>query len=229
MDWLERLGAELASDHGAVAVMLYGSWARGDARPESDVDVRILVPAREAPRASRDARRVTGPGGRAIDLDGWLHPCDPRDPAASFDARTNPGLFSLRGCRALFDPTGCVPAILDRLERVWIEGPAPVGEDEREANRVWAQRMLRRILEPREGREITAGWRRAELFTVLLPYAFRLRRWWYPGPEPALAELELRAPELHRAFAAALRPDAGAEQLRALVSGVLETGASRNP
>lgn len=218
--WLERIGESLARDHGAFAVLLYGSYARGNPRPESDLDVMILVPStREGPPPrSRDARRIDGPDGRAIDLDGWIRSCDPADPAASFDGRANPGLMCLRGGRALFDPTGCVPVILEELERTHAQGPVPVSEDEREAIRRWGRRMLRRILEPRSGREIAAAWRRAELLAVLLPDAYRLRGWWYPGPEPALAELEVRAPELARAFTAALRPDATGRELTALVS-----------
>ena len=219
-DWLDALGAELANEHGAFAVLLYGSHARGNARPESDIDVMFLVPpdSGAAARRSRDARRVAGPDGTHRDLDGWLRDCDPADPASSFDARRDPGLLRLRGARALFDPTGCVPAILGAVERVYGEGTEPVGEDEREAMRVWGQRMLRRILEPRPGRENAAAWRRAELVTVLLPDAYRLRGWWYPGPEPALAELEQREPALAHAFAAALRPDASAAELVALVT-----------
>lgn len=223
MDWLQRLGEDLARDHGALAVLLYGSHARGDARPESDVDVMILVSRDAGPTASRDARRVPGPGGNMVDLDGWLRSCDPADPAASLDLRTNPGLLCLRGGRALFDPTGCVPHILESLERAHAAGPEPVGADEREAIRLWGQRMLRRILEPREGREVAAAWRRAELLTIVLPDAYRLRGWWYPGPEPALAELQAREPALFRAIVAALRPDAAADELTSLVAIALRS------
>ncbi len=222
MDWLERLGEQLAREHEAFAVVLYGSHARGNARAESDIDVMILVPAGREGQASRDARRVQAPDGRTLDLDGWLRPCDPADSVASFDGRANPGLMCLRGGRALFDSTACVPTILAALERTWDEGPAPVGADEREAIRVWGDRMLRRILEPRPGREVAAAWRRAELLTELLPDAYRLRGWWYPGPDPALAELGQRAPDLHQAFVAALRPDATAAELRSLVGLAIE-------
>jgi uncharacterized protein len=49
-----RLSAFFAADpHGAVAVYLFGSAARGDARPDSDVDVAILR-SREPPRKLED-------------------------------------------------------------------------------------------------------------------------------------------------------------------------------
>ncbi|MBI4278458.1 MAG: nucleotidyltransferase domain-containing protein [Armatimonadetes bacterium] len=43
--WLDRLGAELFStlQPFAHAVVLYGSWARGDAREHSDVDLLVVT------------------------------------------------------------------------------------------------------------------------------------------------------------------------------------------
>lgn len=42
MEWLEKLGRDLALEHGAVAVLLYGSYARGTERSECDVDLFFL-------------------------------------------------------------------------------------------------------------------------------------------------------------------------------------------
>ena len=222
LEWLERLGRDLALEHDAFAVILYGSHARGAARQESDVDVLILVPPDDrAGRPSRDVRKVRRPDGHEVDLDGWLRVVDPADPVAAFDLRADPGHLCLLGGRALFDPGAVVPPILGELERVHGEGPAPVPDDEREAIRVWSARMLRRIAAPKEGRAAIAAWRRAELFTVLLPEAFRLRRWWYPGPERAFAELDRLDPALARCFAVALEPDATLTDLEALTSLVV--------
>lgn len=69
MDWIEALGDTLARDHGAVAVILYGSRARGAERPESDVDLLLLVPDDAPPAATRDARRVVSPDGVEVDVD----------------------------------------------------------------------------------------------------------------------------------------------------------------
>jgi len=209
--WLDALGAELARDHGAVAVLLYGSRARGAARPESDVDLLVLVPDDRAPGAKRDTRRATTPDGREVDVDAWIQKVgDVADP------RRDPSLLRLRGGRALVDRPGVVPPLLAALDALAAGSPDPLSDDERQALVVWADRMLRRVANVEAGP--IAAWRRAELLVELLPDCYRLRRWWYPGPEPALRELAARAPTLHAAFVRALAPDATVAELASLVA-----------
>lgn len=227
MTWLERLGEALARDHGALAVLLYGSHARGAARPESDVDVVILVPRRDGANAddgdarTRDARQVPGPDGRPVDVDGWIYTWDPDHPAGGLDARKDPSLLRLRGGRALWDPDGRLPPVFAALDAQYAEGPTPLASDHREALERWSERMLRRVLDPDPARAVAAAWRRAELIVEILPDVFYVRGWWYPGPEPGLALLAERAPGIHTAFAAALAPNAGRAELEALVRACL--------
>jgi len=44
-EWLEHLGRSVLSvaPKQIMSVVLYGSWARGDARPDSDVDLLVIV------------------------------------------------------------------------------------------------------------------------------------------------------------------------------------------
>lgn len=185
-------------------------------RPESDIDVLVIV-ADEGARATRDARRVPGPDGVAVDLDAWI------EPRAALDPKRDPGILRIRGGRALVDPEGIVPGLFAALDAHHAAGPEALPEDERRALAVWAQRMLNRIANPAPAYRAVAAWRRAELLTQLLPDAFRLRRWWYEGPEPALAELARRAPKLYEAYVAALAPNAPYEALARLVSIVMDT------
>lgn len=58
--WLESLGTEVltALDRIADAVILYGSWARGQAEPISDVDLLVVI---RAARMKAQAERVLEP------------------------------------------------------------------------------------------------------------------------------------------------------------------------
>lgn len=197
-----------------MAVILYGSRAAGRERPESDVDLLLLA---EAPERTRDTRRVVTDVG-AVDVDGWIY-------GLTLDADADPGLMRLRGGRALYDPEGHAARLLAHVEAIWARGPKPVPDDERVALRVWGQRMLARIA-GRDSADVavaaTARWRQAELVVELLADIYLLRGWWYPGPDPALRELATRAPELHRAYVAALAPDASLTTIGALVTLVME-------
>ncbi|MGH7449519.1 MAG: TaqI-like C-terminal specificity domain-containing protein, partial [Longimicrobiales bacterium] len=66
---IRELGARIGEIEGIEKVMLIGSWARGDARPDSDVDL-LVVDAPDGDRSRRyvDVRMHIGHHARAIDL-----------------------------------------------------------------------------------------------------------------------------------------------------------------
>jgi uncharacterized protein len=59
-----RMVATIARKHGAVRASLFGSFARGDARPDSDLDVLVeMEPGRsllDLVRLERELREVLG-------------------------------------------------------------------------------------------------------------------------------------------------------------------------
>jgi hypothetical protein len=50
------------------AVWLFGSRARGNARPDSDVDLLVVVPDGQPTDIDRQLVRATAPGGVAVDI-----------------------------------------------------------------------------------------------------------------------------------------------------------------
>jgi len=56
-DRLQRLAQRFAADAAVAAAYLYGSRARGDARPGSDVDLAVILDAKRSP-AERWRRRL---------------------------------------------------------------------------------------------------------------------------------------------------------------------------
>lgn len=58
-DIVERISHEVHKMHPRVETILYGSEARGDARPDSDIDLLVLVDAENVDYAEKD--RIIAP------------------------------------------------------------------------------------------------------------------------------------------------------------------------
>ena len=183
-------------------VLLYGSFARGDATPESDIDVAGFA---DVPATRRDARRIEG-----LFLDAFVYPTE--------CATAPPGdeLRKLRGAQVLLDERGLAGPLLAALDALEDAPPLPLEDDARRTLRVWAHKMLARIARD----DLEAHYRRHWLLMQLLEDHFALEGRWYPGPKRALAALAAHQPALHAAFAAALHPAADLRAIAALVEGV---------
>jgi uncharacterized protein len=200
---LADLITDLRGRHGIHTAILYGSHARGDATPESDIDIATF--SDDVTEITRDARLWND-----VYLDGFVYP------TAVLLAPPDAELTKLCGGKLLLDERGLAGALIERvdaLERL----PAPVlSEPEQRMRRMWARKMLARI---RRG-DVEAHYRFHWLLYQLLEDHFTLRARKYPGPKLALRELELREPATFAAFARALAPGAPLDALDALVDVV---------
>lgn len=73
--FLETVVAKLAMAYRPKAIYLFGSQARGKVRPDSDIDLLMVVEdsADRTRRNSHLAYRVLRPLGRAVDVLIWRH------------------------------------------------------------------------------------------------------------------------------------------------------------
>ena len=198
---LAALVAELVAAHGVHTIILYGSYARGDQTPESDVDVAGFA---DVERTLRDARRWRG-----TYLDGFVYP-------TALATAPTPSMVGMCGGRALLDERGLAAPLLARLAAMDAEPPPPLTDDDAQMRRVWAHKMLARL----QRGDVEANYRRHWLLFQLLEDHFALRAESYRGPKLALAELARRAPATFALFAAALAPDAPIAAIAALVDDV---------
>lgn len=203
MDDLGALIDDLRRRHAGHTILLYGSHARGDATPDSDVDVASYTDATPAPR--RDARRW-----RDTYVDGFVYPTATLTAPADVDA------LRLRGARILVDERGLARPYLAALEALHARGPAPLSADDAQMRRAWAHKTLARIARG----DAEAHYRHHQLVFELFPDLYALRGVWFPGPKPALAELARTEPALHAIVTAAFAPGASLAALTAYVHAI---------
>ena len=196
---------EIRRAHRAHTVILYGSRARGDATPDSDVDFAAFA---DVETMTRDARRWNG-----LILDGFLYPT-----SVAGAATLDPDLLKLAGGHILLDERGLAGPLLERVAALDREPPPPVADDHCQMLRIWARKMLPRISRG----DVEAHYRRHWLLYQLLEDYFTLRGERYRGPKLALAMLRDERPVTFAIFERALAPGASHDDLAALVDEVTD-------
>lgn len=207
-EFVDALCERLRVEHRCHTIILYGSRARGDAEADSDYD---LIGFHDGPGP---VRRETGRWRGAL-LDVFVYPDERLQ-------QVDETMLHVRGGRVLLQRDALGTAFLEKLEQLHASPPPALADDEIEARRNWALKMLDRAA--RGG--IEGNYRRVWLLTALLETYFLLRRLRYPGPKEAFESLAASDPQTHALFAKALEPGAAHAALVALVAKVNEGAAT---
>jgi uncharacterized protein len=198
----ERIALEVMAAHGCHTAILYGSWARGEATEQSDIDVLCV---RDDGKAVRDARVTEG-----VYVDAFIYP-------KAELATPQPSLLRVLGGVVLAEAHGFGAALLGQLQALHQRGPEPMPEDQRRAVVIWSSKMLDRI---RGQRELEANYRRMQLSLQCLEDYFALRGMWFAGPKPAFAWLKQQDAASYRRFVHAALPGASDDAFIELVQSV---------
>jgi predicted nucleotidyltransferase len=198
---LQSIAEDVRTRHKCHTLILYGSWARGDATPTSDYD---LLAIRQRGRAVvRDARMWEG-----AYLDIFVYPEEKLRPD---------DLLQVRGGKVLFQRGHIGDALLARIDKVYARGPKPLSHDEIGARRLWAQKMFDRL----QAGDPEGNYRRVWLLTALLEDYFELQNRWYEGPKAAFKWLRTHRPHVCAKFENALMPGADLRVIGDLIAEVL--------
>jgi predicted nucleotidyltransferase len=111
---IERIALNIMAEHGCHTVILYGSWARGQATQDSDVDLLCI---RESGPDFRDARIV-----ERIYIDAFIYP-----EAALKSPDTS--LLRVLGGVVLHERDGFGSGLLVQLQELNDRGPTRWSED----------------------------------------------------------------------------------------------------
>jgi hypothetical protein len=144
----------------------------------SDIDGLVVVESRAMANAWKDRLRIATDGG---DLD--------LEVVASIDLSIKPKALAHRfywsPAYVLWDPSGALANYLNSLSEFVAKGPPPWSESERDRQRSWVDRMLRRIERNLEN-EALAGHQLCFLKSELLLMARPARGLWSLGPRSTL-------------------------------------------
>ncbi len=199
---IERIASELMAAHHCHTAILYGSWARGDATAESDID---LMWVRADGEPYRDAHIRDG-----VYIDGFVYP------QASLET-LEPSLLRVLGGKVIRERDGYGHALLARLQALHDAGPKPMTPDERRAVLRWSRKMLDRF---RGKTGLDASFRRMQLLSTALEDYFGFRGDWFSGPKAAFAWLSEHDVATHGCFERATEPGASDQAFADLVDAV---------
>ncbi len=199
---IERAGLAMMERYGCHTTILYGSRARGDATPRSDVD---LLGVRQDGPSERFAKVVEG-----VYFDAFVYP-------ESALTTLEPAMLRVLGGIVLSERNGFGTELLGRLRELSERGPAPLSADARQVLVLWSQKMLERF----QGQVgIEADYRRMTLLVQALEDYFVLRNKWFQGSKVAFPWLFRNDVEVYKLFEGASQPGAGERAFSALVEAV---------
>ncbi|EAQ98774.1 nucleotidyltransferase domain-containing protein [Congregibacter litoralis] len=201
-DFLETVCERLKAQYDAYTILLYGSLADGSANADSDLDIAAFSPV---DRVTRVAEIQDG-----IFIDAFIYPESVLDAPEEEHLR-------FRGAEILFQKTESAAVLFERLDELYVSGPAPLPADEITVRRIWATKMVARM----QRADAEGNYRRHWLLTALLEDYFHLRGLWFEGPKKALSWLRTHDSATLKALEAALEPGAPITSIEIAVDRVL--------
>ncbi len=183
----------LRANYDAEAILLYGSYARGDFTRSSDIDIAIFGPSYTE---ATPPKNIFFKGKR---LDLWLYGLsDLKEPNSNFLKLTN--------SKILFDKYNQADDFLNSLNDLMKKGPKPLTEAEIRHLYYWLESMISRIDED----TIDALYRRHLLLIELFESYFSINTLWFLGSKNSEAWLKVNDREVFYLLKKAMSPESTA-------------------
>ena len=177
--------AELEQRAGVLGVLLFGSWARGDPRPDSDVDLVVIL---------RDGYRrcVEHRGSQVFEIIYTTEAAALTYWAAHRDDAA--GLWDV--AKVLYDADGTMRRLATGARDVLAEGKPPLDTERIASLRFDVEDLLRHIAHVAATDPATAQLLLANKVFQLTAAVFDIAGTWTPPPKQRLARLDALRPEL---------------------------------
>lgn len=177
---------ELKQRGDVLGVIMFGSWARGNNRPDSDVDLVVIL-------TEGYRRTVEHRNGQVFEIiytteKGALEYWEShKDDAA--------GLWAV--AKVLFDKDGTIERLQSKIKDVLDAGKKPIDEHQLGQFRFDAEDQLKYVEYILVSDPTTANLILTNKIFTLTELFFDIRQMWTPAPKQRLVEIMNLSPELH--------------------------------
>jgi len=177
---------ELKQRDDVIGVIMFGSWARGNNRPDSDVDLVVIL-------TEGYRRTVEYRDGQAFEIiyttekgafEYWE---SHKDDAA--------GLWTI--AKILFDKNGTVERLKTKIKNVLDAGKKPIDEYQLGQFRFDAKDQLKYVENILATDPTTANLILSNKVFALTELFFDIRQMWTPAPKQRLAEIQKISPDFY--------------------------------
>ncbi len=177
---------ELKQRPDVLGVIMFGSWARGNHRPDSDVDLVVILTdgfRRTVEHRNEQAFEIIYTAGKAA-FDYWESHKD--EAARLWDV-----------AKILYDKDGAVERLRNQIKVVLDAGKEPIDEFRLGQLRFDAEDLLKYVASNVTADPTTENLVLTNKIFVLTELFFDIRRMWTPAPKQRLAKIKEISPRLY--------------------------------
>jgi predicted nucleotidyltransferase len=186
-DFIEDFVSEQKNDLNVLGVILFGSWARGNNRPDSDVDLVVIW--KEGFRRSAEERK-----GRMFEI---IYTTE-KSAFEFWENNKNDGANLWSVAKILYDKDGDVEKLKEKTNEMLQKGKKEIDEFQKGQFRFDAEDQLKYAEYIYKEDQTTANLILNNKVFALTELYFDLRQEWTPAPKQRLNEIKNVSPEFHK-------------------------------
>lgn len=185
IQFIERLKTR----NDVLGIILFGSWARGNNRPDSDVDLLVVV-------SDGYRRAIEYDGGQAFEI---IYTT--ADAALGFWEQEKDDCFNLWSiAKVVFDKDGTIHDLQERAQSIIKAGKKPIDQYQLSQFQFSAEDEIRAAEVLVETDPITAHFILSKTVIFLTELFFDIRQEWTPAPKQRIFVIKNKKPELYLAL-----------------------------
>ena len=177
---------ELQEDPEVLALILFGSYARGNGRPDSDIDLLVIIASGET------TRRIETKAGKSYEMI-WVT----ESAALEYWQNDRDGCYGVwKDAKIVFDKNGAAERLRLEAKKIIAEGKRELTDLELAHEKFNAEDQLRAIKKLAEEDPAAANHVLHHVMARLVELFFDIKRLWAPPPKKALHLIRRTNPKL---------------------------------